>query len=365
MSGTKVAIFHDYFSSIGGGEKLVLTLARHLGADVITTEVNRSLIARMGFDDVHIISLGPPVQVMPFKQIQATLQFAFCDFRGRYDFYIFSGNWAHHASNKHRPNLYYCHTPVRAFYDQRDRMIASRRNPLEKIGFALWSSIHSHFDRRSVRRIDRIAANSENTARRAEKYYGRGARVIYPPCDTARFASGGDEGFWLSVNRLYPEKRIEVQLEAFARMPAERLLIVGNCGSGDHSRDYARRLRARLPPNVTMESDLPEDKLIDYYSRCRGVISTAADEDFGMTALEAMASGKPVIAPREGGYVESVLDGTTGILIDCNPDALAGAVQAISQDPSMYKDACIARAKQFDVSVFLKAMDGLVHGGVR
>jgi len=82
----RVAIFHDYFSFIGGGEKLILTLARHLGADVITTEVNRELISRMGFDDVRVISLGPLIKIKPLKQIQATCKFAACDFRGKYDF---------------------------------------------------------------------------------------------------------------------------------------------------------------------------------------------------------------------------------------------------------------------------------------
>ena len=338
----------------------MLTLARHLGADIITTEVNRSLIACMGFDDVNVISLGDLVKVMPLKQIQATLKFAACDFRGKYDFFIFSGNWAHHASRKHRPNLMYCYTPVRVFYDQRDSIIASRKNPLVKLAIIAWTAVHGRSDRKSISRVERMATTSKNTARRIEKYYGRSATVVYPPCDTARYHDGGDGGYWLSVNRLYPEKRIDVQLEAFEKLPEERLVIVGNCGNGDHSVAYARRLKATLPPNVTLLSDLPEEKLIEYYSRCRGVISTSVDEDFGMTAIEAMASGKPVIAPKEGGYVESVVDGKTGMLIDCTPEALANAVRSISQNPSKYGDACTARAKEFDVRVFLKAMDSLV-----
>jgi glycosyltransferase involved in cell wall biosynthesis len=316
----------------------------------------------MGFDDVNIISLGPLAKVRPLKQIHASLKFGACDFRGKYDFFIFSGNWAHYASRKHRPNLFYCHTPVRAFYDQRDQMIRSRRSLLEKAGLYLWSSIHSHFDRRSVRHIDYIATNSENTARRIKKYYGREAKVVYPPCDTAKFADKGDGGFWLSVNRLYPEKRLEVQLEAFSRMPVEKLVIVGNSGSGDHSVEYARKLRTMLPPNVTIESDLPEDKLIDLYGRCRGLIVTAADEDFGMNAVEAMASGKPVIAPKEGGYLESVIDSKTGALIDCTPDDIIKAVGQVSLDFDKFKGPCMERAKKFDISVFLDGVKTIVDG---
>jgi len=361
----RVAIFHDYFSSIGGGEKLVLTLARHLKADIITTEVSRPLVSCLGFDGVNIISLGPLVKLMPLKQVQATLKFASCDFRGRYDFFIFSGNWAHYASNKHRPNLMYCYTPVRVFYDGRDRIIASQKNPLVKLAVMAWTAAHSRFDKRSIRRVERMATTSENTARRIKKYYGREAAIVYPPCDTARYRYTGDDGYWLSVNRLYPEKRIDVQLKAFENMPEERLVIVGNCGNGDHSVAYARRLKAMLPPNVSIYSDLPEEKLIEHYGRCRGVISTAAGEDFGMTAVEAMASGKPVIAVREGGYLESILDGKTGLLIDSTPEALVAAVKSISRDPSRFKDACVERSKKFDVSFFLKNMDGLIGAGDR
>jgi glycosyltransferase involved in cell wall biosynthesis len=364
VSHTRVAIFHDYFSFIGGGEKLVLTLARGLGADIITTDVDRGLISKMGFSDVNVLSLGPLAKAMPLKQIQATMKFATCDFRGKYDFYIFSGNWAHHASRKHRPNLFYCHTPVRAFYDQRSNTVNSLKNPLARLAATAWIEAHSRLDKSSIKNVERIATTSRNTVRRIEKYYNRSAVVVYPPCDTSRFHYRCDDGFWLSVNRLYPEKRIEIQLKAFEQMPDERLIIVGNYGSGDHSATYAKKLMAALPPNVSVYKDLAEEELIDLYGRCRGVISTAVEEDFGMTAVEAMASGKPVIAPREGGYLESIRDGETGLLIECTPEALVEAVKTISTNPYKYKEACIEQAKKFDVNVFIKAMEELIHAGI-
>lgn len=357
----KVAIFHDYFHVIGGGEKLILTLARHLGADVITTDLDRTLISKMGFDDVNIISLGSLVRMPPLRQIQATLKYAYCDFRGKYDFYIFSGNWAHYASRKHKPNLMYCHTPVRVFYDLRDQLLESKKgNPFIRFAIAVWIKVHSYFDKRSIKRVEKIVVNSRNTANRVKKYLGRDSMVIYPPCDTSRFKYISDDGYWLSVNRLYAEKRVHVQVGAFARMPEERLVIVGNNGQGDNSDPYGRMVRSGLPHNVSILSDVTEEKLIDLYGRCRGFITTAMDEDFGMTVVEAMASGKPVIAVREGGYLESLVDGSTGIFIDCNEDSIISAVKQISQDPKKYHDACIARSKKFDVSVFLSGMDAII-----
>ncbi len=219
---------------------------------------------------------------------------------------------------------------------------------------------HTVLDKRSVARVEKVVSNSEFTAGRFKKYLGRDSVVVYPPVDTSKFAYVKDDGFWLSVNRLFPEKRIELQLEAFARMPDERLVIVGGSDKGEYSSSYARGIMGSLPANVTVVSDIPEEKLIELYGRCRGLVATSRDEPFGMNAIEAMASGKPVIAPREGGYLESVLDGKTGLLIDCTPEALANAVRSISQGPLKYRDTCIARAKEFDIGVFLKAMDSLI-----
>ncbi len=358
----RVAIFHDYFSFIGGGEKLVLTLARHLGADIITTSLNRELVSKLGFDDVNIISLGPLIGIEPLKQIQATMKFASCDFRDKYDFFIFSGNWAHHASRKHHPNLYYCHAHVRVFYDMKEETIRSLRSPLSRMAARAGIAVYGHIDRWSLGHVECIVSNSGSVARRLKKYLGRESLIVYPPADTSRFKYKGDDGFWLSVNRLFPEKRIEIQLEAFAKMPGERLLIIGDSDNGEYSGAYAREIKSRLPPNVTLLSDVPEAELIGYYGSCRGFISTSMDEPFGMTAVEAMASGKPVIAPKEGGYVESVVDGKTGMLIDCTPDELVKAVRLVSGSPEAYREACVSQAKKFDVTIFLSRMVSLVKG---
>jgi hypothetical protein len=101
----KIAIFHDYIGAIGGGEKLVLTLARGLNADVITTDVDEDSVKKMGFEDVKIISLGETIKLRPLKQISASLRFAMCNFSNEYDFFIFSGNCAHFAARKHKPNF--------------------------------------------------------------------------------------------------------------------------------------------------------------------------------------------------------------------------------------------------------------------
>jgi glycosyltransferase involved in cell wall biosynthesis len=345
----KTAIFHDYFGAIGGGERLVLMMAKALDADIITTDVDA--VSRL-YPQVPVISLGPTVKYRGFKQISSVARFYFCNFSDNYDFFVFSGNWAHHAAHCHSPNLWYCHTPVRAFYDLYP-LFLSRQNLITRQAFRLWTHFLRLSDKRSVGHIDTIVTNSKNVQDRIRKTYSREADVVYPPVDITRFRCTEYGDFWLSVNRLYPEKRIELQLDAFRRMPDEKLVIVGGYASGDHASLYANRLYTQVPPNVTFLGEISESHLIDLYARCKGLLCTALDEDFGMTPLEAMASGKPVIAADEGGFRETVTP-RTGVLIDASENAIACAVKKLSGNPESFKQACIERAKEFDLKIFEK-----------
>lgn len=351
----KVAIFHDYIGAIGGGEKLVLTLAKGLGADVITTDVEMDSVIKMGFEDVKIISLGSTLKMPPLKQIDASFKFATCDFSKKYDYFIFSGNWAFFAAKKHKPNLYYCHTPTRAFYDLYD-VYRKNQSTLISVPFIIWVNCHRKISEYYLSHVCKIVTNSLNTKKRIEKFYNRVSEVVYPPVDTSRFKFKEYGDFWLSVNRLYPEKRVELQIEAFREMTDQKLFIVGGYASGDHASGYASKLMTGLPGNVTLIGTVSEEKLLELYATCKGHITTALDEDFGMTPVEAMASGKPTVAVKEGGYLETVLDGVTGLLVEPDVLSIIKAIREVSSDPQKYQKACIERAKEYDVSTMLRKM---------
>lgn len=357
---SKIAIFHDYIGSIGGGERVVLTLARGLKADVITTDVDRDSLDKLGYEDIKVISLGRTIKYPPLKQISASLMFSRCDFSTDYGFFIFSGNWAHYAARKHKPNMWYCHTPVRAFYDQREKMIARQTNDLRKLAASSWIACHTWFDRRSIGDLERIIANSRNVEQRIRKAYDRSCTVINPPVDASRFRFKEYGNFWLSVNRIYPEKRLELQFDVFKSLPEQKLIIVGGYAQGDHAADYYQELIKDIPENVEMRGMISEEELIDLYARCKGLICTAVDEDFGLTPLEAMASGKPVVAVNEGGFKETVVQGKTGLLVEANRDELMRAIKEISKEPQKYKDACKKRAADFDTSIFLDKMKKII-----
>lgn len=349
----KIAIFHDYIGAIGGGEKLVLTLARGLGADVITTDVDMDSLNKLGFEDIKIISLGNTLKMSPLKQLGASFKFAACDFSKKYDFFIFSGNWAFFAAKKHKPNLYYCHTPTRAFYDLYD-VYRKNHSIFVAVPFTIWVHLHRKISEYYLSHVCKIVTNSINTRDRIKKYLNKDSIVIYPPVDTSRFKFKEYGNFWLSVNRLYPEKRVELQIGAFRKMPDQKLLIVGGYAAGDHASGYASKLITGLPENVTLLGSVSEEELLELYATCRGHITTAMNEDFGMTPLESMAAGKPVVAVKEGGYLESVIDGETGLLVEANVDSIVRAISIVSKDPEKYKSECMQRAKLFDTLEFIR-----------
>jgi glycosyltransferase involved in cell wall biosynthesis len=197
-------------------------------------------------------------------------------------------------------------------------------------------------------------------AERIERFLHRKASaVVYPPVDVSsyRFQKVGDA--WLSVSRLSHEKRIDLLVEAFRRRPDERLLVVGGPQGGQSLARFVRSLRP--PENVGFLGEIQEPRLRELYATCRGLVATAQDEDFGLAPVEAMASGKAVVAVDEGGFRESVIPGRTGWLVPPTPEAIATAIgDAAKTDLEAMRPECEARAREFDTSIFVNRMKVLL-----
>ncbi|MCX9027376.1 MAG: glycosyltransferase [Candidatus Methanoperedens sp.] len=226
--------------------------------------------------------------------------------------------------------------------------------------FKIWITIHESISYKFVNHVEYFAAISKNIQKRIKKYYRKDSIVVYPVIDISkyRFKKCGD--FWLSVNRLYPEKRIELQVNAFRNIPDEKLVIVGEFTKGDYSETYISKILQDLPDNVKLIGTVPESELIELYATCKGHITTALDEDFGLTPIEAMASGKPTVAVKEGGYLETIEDGVTGMLVDANEMAVINGVKLVSKDPGKYRINCENRAKDFDIPAFIKKIEDII-----
>jgi glycosyltransferase involved in cell wall biosynthesis len=341
--------------NIGGAEIVGLTLARELNADFYTTNIGEDKIRKMGFSDVRLKSIGKIPINAPFRQQAALWRFRKLNLKGKYDFFIIDGDWAVSAAVNNKPNLWYVHSPIREIWDlYRDIRQNIVPFPLRWI-FDVWVYYNRYLNKKYIRHVNKIACNSENTQKRVKKYLQRDAVIINPPIEISRHYYKKAGNYWLSVNRLFYHKRIDIQTKAFSRLPDEKLIIVGSYEQAGHFQSYANYIKRIKPKNVEVISWVNSNKLVDLYANCKGLITTAKDEDFGMTAVEAMASGKPVIAPNEGGYKETVINGVTGKLInDINVDKLVNAVKEIEENPQKYKDTCIEQAKKFDIKVFIK-----------
>ena len=353
----RLAVLHDHLRFIGGGERVALTLADALDADLYVTDLDPTLPERAGMPGVAAVEIARVPSKPPLRQDRQARAFRDASIPD-YDGYIFSGNWAVFAAPRLRPNLWYCYTPVRIFYDLREPFLASLPR-LQRSLARRWIDRRRPRYEAAVNGVQRIAAVSRNAADRIQRFLHRTSDVVYPPVDTSRYRFVRVGEAWLAVSRLSHEKRLDLLIDTFRRLPRERLFIVGGTQTGV---DAHRFIRALDPPsNVEFLGEIPEPKVQELYATCRGLVATALDEDFGLTPVEAMASGKAVVAVDEGGYRETIVHGMTGWLVPANSQALSATIGGATPEVlEQMREACRERARGFDTAVFVQRMRTLV-----
>jgi glycosyltransferase involved in cell wall biosynthesis len=277
------------------------------------------------------------------------------DLRG-YDIVVSSSSaWAHGVLvDTGTVHVCYCHNPFRYAWTEREPTIAARPAPLRlplRILLSRWRT----WDWIAAQRVDRYVANSSLTAARIERYFGREADVLHPPIELDRFRPGEVGEHYLVVAELMAHKQIDVAVHAFNRLRMPLTVV----GDGPE----LRRLRRLAGPTVRFTGRLSDDRVADLMRSARALIVTAAEE-FGIAAVEALASGRPVIALGAGGVLESVREGATGTYYRASdPEALAEVVARF--DPSAFDPAvCVAAAQRFGVGRFQAALRAIVEDAV-
>jgi glycosyltransferase involved in cell wall biosynthesis len=208
-------------------------------------------------------------------------------------------------------------------------------------------------DREAALRPDGLVANSTAVRDRIWRFYGRDAEVIPPPVDVAGLDASADKdpGHFLWVHRLVDYKRPELVMEAFRGLPY-RLTMVGVGPLED-------RLRSRLPPNVELRGWIAQEELNELYARSSGFIHLA-EEDFGLTMVEALAAGTPVIALNSGGARDIVRPATDGLLLDeASVTGLRNAIETLVSRP-WERDELVGRAGEFSRDRFLDRLSTFV-----
>ena len=310
----ELVLVHDWLNQMGGAEAVLETLAQMYPRAPIYTSIywrDEMPPAYLNWDIRPLWLNRAPRIYEKHQQYLPLYPLAWSALRlSRYQVVLSNKSGFCHGvrtRDKQRSALHvcYCLAPTRYVwtfdeYARSEGLSAALRLALKPLVAAL-----RRWDYRAAQRVDHFIAISTEIQRRIQRYYRRDSEIIYPPVDLRRFAPQRDTGdYYLIVSRLIPYKRIDLAIEAFNRLGLPLIIA----GSG---RDTAR-LEKLAQPNVRFLGRVPDADLPDLMARCKAFIFPG-NEDFGITPVEAEASGRPVIAYGAGGALDTVIDGVTGV----------------------------------------------------
>jgi len=357
LGAQRVALVHDFLLDLRGAERVFLELCELFPEADIFTAVYDERGTEGRFAHRRVITSGLQRLRPTASTFRPLLPFypaamESLDLRG-YDLVVSSSSaWAHGViPDEHAVHICYSHNPFRYAWNEREATLAAR-NVLVRPALASIMRRWRAWDFAAAQRVDAYIANSETTRLRIHRYFAREATVLYPPVDVQRFAPGPVGDHYLVLSEVMAHKRIEVAVRAFTRMGLP-LVVAGN---GPDS----RRLQRLAGPTVRFAGRVSDAEAERLLSGARAVIVTATEE-FGIVAVEAQASGRPVIGLRAGGVLETVVEGQTGVFYDePTPESLIAAVQAfdpLAVDPA----ACVAQAQGFSREAFHERFAAVVE----
>ncbi|ESA33028.1 glycosyl transferase family 1 [Leptolyngbya sp. Heron Island J] len=351
----RVAIVHEWLTSHAGSEKVVEQMLQlYPSADLFSLvdfllPEQRHFIGQRSVKTSFIQQL--PLAKRAFRQYLPLMPLAVEQFDlSVYDVVISSN----HAVAKgvltapHQLHISYVHTPIRYAWDLQHQYL--QQSGLDRGAKGALTRLILHYlrlwDTTSANRVDRFVANSEFIARRIWRAYRRPATVIYPPVDVSRFVwQHPREEFYLTVSRFVPYKRVDLTVEAFNQLGLP-LVVIGDGPDWE-------RISALAGSTIRLLGKQPDPVVTDYMQRCKGFIFPA-EEDFGITPVEAQAAGAPVIAFGRGGVTETVIHGKTGVLfLEQTVDSLVQAVKSFEM--GMYQlngENLRQQAERFSIECF-------------
>jgi glycosyltransferase involved in cell wall biosynthesis len=346
----RVALAHHWLVGMRGGEKVLEQICELFpGAPIHTLVANPAkLSARLQGHPV----VTSPLQRLPgaarhYKKMLPLFPWAIgaLKVRGPFDLVISSDASVIKGLDcpDGVPHVCYCHSPPRYLWDLQQDYTESAEagGPVGRLLFNRVVPYVREFDRRAAQRVTHFIANSSFVKTRIQAYYGRDSEIIYPPVALEDFemATEPPDDFYVVVSQLVPYKRIDVAVQAFNRLK-KKLIVIGE-GS------ERARLEAMAGPTIQFLGSQPFPVLREHFRKCRALVFPGI-EDFGITPLEAQASGRPVRAYRAGGVLETILEGTTGLFFDQQtPESLIGTVEKFEASPTFDPRVCRENAERF------------------
>lgn len=350
----RTALVHDWLNQDGGAEAVLGVLHDLLPqAPVYTTifDPQRVPLAAAPGWDVHVSPLdhlpGIHRNHQPYLPLYPLAWSSTRPQQNGRDFELLLSNksgFCHGVRKGSAVHVCYCLTPTRFVWEIDDYLAHERVNAAGRLAVRALLPALRRWDRAAAQRVDRFIAISTVVAERISRVYARESTVIHPPVDVASVPLGEEIGdYWLVLARLVPYKRIDLAVAAFTRL-GRKLVVVGD------GRDRAR-LESLAGPTIDFRGRLPRSQVLSLLARCRGLVWPGI-EDFGLAPVEAMAAGRPVVARRGGGVLDTIEVGLSGLFFDGDDtNALAAAVERAEARP--WQPAAIrARAERFSRPVF-------------
>jgi glycosyltransferase involved in cell wall biosynthesis len=369
----KIALVHDYLREYGGAERVLKVLAEMYPESPIYTAFSViGSTAEKEFGSRKIVE-SPLAPILKTWRLYSPLRFLIPLIWRNFDLsdcdlVITSCSWYITRGFKVSPKtkvIAYCHTPPRWLYGYETSVGLTKYLPVK-----IYAAIVGHFlrmyDFKSAQPIKYWIANSKNVEGRIKKFYRKESVVIYPPVDVEKIqevssqklvVGKNKEQYFLIASRLVGAKGLESAAKAFKNLKY-KLKISGEAHGFS---DVEKSLKELSGGNIELLGRVNDEDLYKLYSGAKGFIALARDEDFGMTVVEAMAAGTPVIAFNGGGFKESVVSGVTGILIeDTDEKTIAEAVKKLVKT-KWDKTKIQNQARKFSKDRFIKEMDKFVN----
>lgn len=322
----KISLLHHWLVSMRGGEKVLEQFCKLLPKADIHTLVSSprkgSLSEIIAGHEIKTTLLGKlPRSEQYYKTLLPLFPLAIKSHRVEADFILSSDASLIKGMKKddHVPHVCYCHSPPRYLWDMQDEYLETMTG-FKRYIFEKLTPYLRHFDLYGAQQVDHFIANSEFVRERIKRIYDKDAVIIHPPVDVDAFDfDHPSENFYLVVSALVPYKRVDLAIEAFNRLGKPLVVI----GEGPE----LKRLTQIASDNVKIMGAQFFEVLKNHFEHCKALIFPGV-EDFGITPLESQAAGKPVIAYKEGGALETVIEHETGLFFDeQTPEALADAVE--------------------------------------